>query len=207
MTLVEVAVVLVVLLVIAVSASLLLPRLSKATGGPRNRCGSNLKQVALASRLWAGDHDELFPWQVTTNRGGTLELGESTNTWKQWFAMRRELESPRILFCSSDLERPATIRNFTNPGPPASYVINFSAAPNLTNGVLSSDRNLLRDGKRLRAGLHEVGVQSKVKWDTDIHRSVGNLAFTDGSVRQTTSDSLQQAFRNSPLSTNRLVIP
>ncbi len=46
------------------------------------RCVSNLKQIGLAARLWANDHNDVFP--------------------PDFISMKDELGSPRILFCPAD---------------------------------------------------------------------------------------------------------
>ena len=56
---------LVVIAVIAVLAALLLPSLSKAKErGKSIRCVSNLRQLAIAATLYAGDNEDTLPWSV-----------------------------------------------------------------------------------------------------------------------------------------------
>jgi len=50
-------------------------------------CVNNLKQIGLAARLWANDHNDVFP--------------------PDFISMRDELNTPKILFCPGD---PAAIR-------------------------------------------------------------------------------------------------
>ena len=40
----------------------------------RITCVNNLKQIGLAFRTWEIDHDGQFPFNVSTNAGGTVEL-------------------------------------------------------------------------------------------------------------------------------------
>jgi len=74
-------------------------------------CGNNLKQIALALRVWAGDHENKFPWNVSTNTGGTKELvgldqnGFDTNAWVHFQAMSNELETPKALVCPNDTSK------------------------------------------------------------------------------------------------------
>jgi hypothetical protein len=35
---------------------------------------TNLKQVGLAFRVWAVDHDDQYPFNLSTNAGGSREL-------------------------------------------------------------------------------------------------------------------------------------
>jgi hypothetical protein len=45
-------------------------------------CVNNMKQIGLAARLWANDHNDVFP--------------------PDFFSMKEELNSPKILFCPGD---------------------------------------------------------------------------------------------------------
>lgn len=71
-------------------------------------CGNNLKQIGLAFRIWAIDNDDKFPFQVSTNRGGTLECcdrrpdGFEKNPVPQYQGIAQELMFPAILHCPAD---------------------------------------------------------------------------------------------------------
>jgi len=71
-------------------------------------CVNNLKQIGIAFRIWEGDHDDQFPFNASTNVGGTRELcaigkdGFDANTWLHFQVMSNELNSPVVLICPQD---------------------------------------------------------------------------------------------------------
>ena len=71
-------------------------------------CIDNLKQIGLALRLWAMDHDGDFPFNAATNRGGTKEIcspssdGFDRNAFVHFMVMSNELKTPKLLVCPGD---------------------------------------------------------------------------------------------------------
>lgn len=77
-------------------------------------CINNLKQISLAFGLWAAGHDKRFPFNVSTNDGGTMELcSRGTGQFDQsafliFKHMSNALANPKILVCPADwLAKPA----------------------------------------------------------------------------------------------------
>lgn len=74
----------------------------------RISCVNNLKQIGLSVRIWCGDHNEQFPWNVSTNAGGTRELcatnadGLDSNSFLHFEIVSNELATPKTLICPSD---------------------------------------------------------------------------------------------------------
>jgi prepilin-type processing-associated H-X9-DG protein len=95
--------------IVAILAALLLPALAAAKQKAQQiNCVSNLKQVGLAFRIWEGDNNDQFPFNVSTNKGGTFELcdlgenGLDRNSWLHFQVMSNELATPKILVCPND---------------------------------------------------------------------------------------------------------
>ena len=87
-------------------------------GGRRENyryCVNNLQQIGLSFRTWALDNDGQFPFNVSTNAGGTMEFcapggdGFDGNAVLHFQVMSNELSTTRILVCPRDWTRkPAT---------------------------------------------------------------------------------------------------
>jgi hypothetical protein len=71
-------------------------------------CINHLKMIGVALRTWAIDNDGNFPFNVSTNKGGTKELcspgsdGFDRNAFLHFMVMSNELSTPWILICPAD---------------------------------------------------------------------------------------------------------
>lgn len=89
--------------------AMLLPALSRAKARAQSiNCVNNMKQIGLAFRTWEIDHQDQFPFNVSTNQGGTMELcalgpdAFDKNGFLHLQVLSNELASTRILICVAD---------------------------------------------------------------------------------------------------------
>jgi len=177
----------------------------------RSNCVSNLKQVGLSLRMWANDQQERFPWAVSTNEGGTLELIGSS-VYPHLLALSNELSSPRVFLCPSDTARMRAMSwdQFTNDTQ-ASYFLGVDATEVQPQMLLSGDRNITTNG--LSAfGLATLTRFTAVGWKrASLHGAYGNVGLADGSAQQMSSAELLRQvgahFTNLNAASVRLAIP
>lgn len=89
--------------------SMLLPALARAKiRAQQINCTNNMKQIGLAFKVWAIDHNDQFPFNVSTNAGGTKELcqltadGTDKNGYLHLLVLSNELSTTKILVCPAD---------------------------------------------------------------------------------------------------------
>ncbi len=210
LTLVEV---LVSIVVVALLAAVFIPAFTKARPrAARSNCVSNLKQVALAFRMWSNDHGETFPWSVSTTNGGTLEFAGRPEVFRHYLAISNELLSPRVLKCEGDEKRTKASLwdQLTNDAQHISYFVGLDANETKPQSILSGDRNLTTNGTSAR-GAVSITRSMIVGWSRELHGGFGNLALGDGSAYQSSSAAAQNQFGHSwtnfGASSLRLVIP
>jgi|GEM_PF-1580226 len=206
-TLPELAIVLVVIVVLALLAIPAIQARARARAKVnRIKCVNNLKNVGLALRIFSTDNNGAWPWQVSTNDGGSKEFLQNPSlAWPHFQALSNELSTPRIARCPNDLTgiQPATFRNATNNSA-FSYFLGLDASEEFPETILGGDSNLELDGQRLRSTLVTLRTNANLRFDnTRVNTGqndpwhatpdTGNILFGDGSVQQVTSARLRLA--------------
>jgi len=206
LTLVEVLVVIAVLIMLA---AVLCPPLAE----PRARrqriwCVNNLKQIGLATRVWGSDHGDKYPWSIPGTNGGTMEFVAGPNAWRHFQVMSNELSTPKVLLCPADDDtRTVAATNFNSlNNSNISYFVGLDSTETDPQGMLFGDRNIT-NGTPIKNGILELTANQPAGWTDEIHRKVGNITLSDGSVQQITRTGLRNAVENSGAVTNRLQMP
>jgi prepilin-type N-terminal cleavage/methylation domain-containing protein len=210
---------LVVVVVIAILAALLLPALSKAKAKAMLiTCNGHLKNVGLAHRIFATDHEDLFPWERSrahaTNRinfPDLTALSPADQVLRIYQSLSNELSTPKIIVCPADVRNEANdwLKLTTNN---TSYFVGLSARETLPQTIMAGDRNLVMGGKEL-IGRVELKSGVDARWDKTVHRFQGNVTMGDGSVQHLYSGrtlsiySLKEALENTSVETNIFLIP
>jgi hypothetical protein len=206
---------LIVMATLCLLGLLLLPSGRGCKGkAPVTACGSQLKQMALAQVVWAGDHEftNAFLARISTNLGGFREL-LSPGTLAQFYrTLSNELVNPRILACPSDKKRKPADNFASLTTNHLSYFLNMDAKPGSENAenVLHGDRHVAFT-PAMRGQLVTVTSNLSLGWmiaKNVGHGSIGNIALADGSVLKTTDRDLAVYLLSpSRASTHRLLFP
>ena len=76
-----------------------------------NQSANHLLQIGVAFRLWEGNHNGQYPWNVSVTNGGVKELcqtgtdGFEKNPAAVFMVMSNELSTTRILVCANDPDK------------------------------------------------------------------------------------------------------
>ena len=197
---------LIVLVTVFLAGIFLLERMARTNcRSPRINCTSNLKQVGLAFRIWANDHEDKYPMAVSITNSGSLEYIETGEVYRHFQVMSNEVISPKILICSSDSarKRATNFNRFDNKN--LSYFVGVDADESKPNMILSGDRNIT-GGVSTNGYLFAFTPNSTVGWSQALHNDGGNIGLADGSVQQANATTLQKQIRG-VTNAFRLAIP
>ena len=215
---------LLVLFVIGVLGLILLPM-----GGPRrivaysSQCLNNQKYLSLGFNVWRNDHNGKFPWQISTNNGGTMESIATGKASSRFTAELGEIESIlyknplKVFMCPADkIKCPATdAAAFSDDN--VSYFVNVDSDANQTNTILLGDRLLDANGKPVPPGIFKYSKGDTVTWNPELHQgkgwfdnrgsSFGILSFVDGRAAMVRPSDLTSVFEKQSSTMSRLTVP
>ena len=194
------------LAVIVLVAVLFLPALSHRHPKPlRIMCVSNLKNVGLAFRIFATDHNDKFPGAILSSNVTDLA---SIRIESILTMLSNELSTPKLLHCPADKKRKEAPSFQNLIAQNISYFVSLSSDETRPQSLLAGDRNMLADGKPA-SKLLPLTTNTALSWSKEMHVEQGNIAMGDGSVQQMSNSRLQQSLRDAleGVSTDHLLFP
>jgi len=201
---------LVVIGIIIILAALLLPALGRAKESARRvKCLSNLKQVSLALKVFAQEHEGHYPWHIIPEEGGTYGPF-AMEAWRNFGSASNEIDTPKVLICPSDRETKDNVQNWgngpdglvnpANRGSALSYFVGLDAYEIVPLTMMVGDRHLeggtigncasVSPSPGIPAMLLSAG-NPDIRWGSGVHGRVGSIAHSDGSAVMTRIGDLQ----------------
>ena len=193
--------------VLAIAAIVILPFFAKTKSHPpRFKCINNLKNIGLAYRIWATDNNENFPFQLSTNQGGTREL--PSDIVFQLQTLSNELSTPKILVCPVSPKESAT--NWTTLSKSnISYFIGICAAQSNPYSILGGDEGFSLNGALATNPLIRITSKDKPEYPKQFHTGGDGavILFADGSVQTIKNKEWPALLKRDPTFTNVFLLP
>ncbi len=197
--------VVVLMLIVLIFGGMLIPAVPREKAkAPRIKCVNNLKNVALAFRIFATDHDGKFHGVLLASNVTDLS---SIRIEDVFGAVTNEL-LPQVLHCPADRERKAAVSFGGFSLENISYFTSLTSDETRPQSFLAGDRNVLVDGK-LASRLLPLTTNVVLSWSKEMHDEQGDVAMGDGSVQQMSSRRLRESVRDAldGVATDYLVFP
>ncbi|HEY2951004.1 MAG TPA: type II secretion system protein, partial [Verrucomicrobiae bacterium] len=155
----------------------------------------------------ANDNGDKFPWEVSTNDGGSREFIGLRQTFRHFQAASDQIGTPKVVVCEKDSGRTAAMDWGPSFGTNnLSYFVGLDAMQTNAQMILSGDRNLTVNGKSF-SGVVSLSTNSMAGWARFIHGGFGNVGLADGSVQQVSPNALRLQVQNAGQQTFRIEFP
>jgi competence protein ComGC len=206
MTLIEI---ICVIVTFGMLVALFLPMLARPRRHTTDmRCRYNLKNIGLAYRIWAVDNNDLFPFEVSTNKGGSLEM--SNDLAAQFLVLSNEIFTPKTLICPRDYALRVEATNWDSLGPQnISFFVGLDGSQTNVDSILSGDTGFTINGGQAPPGIQRLTATARIEYPKDLHTKPDavNICMGDGSVPQTSAKKLPQLLAKSHVAINRFILP
>jgi len=147
-------------------------------------CVNNLKNVYLAFQVFSLDNNDRFPFEISTNVGGTLEL--RSNIVAQFRGLSNELVIPFTIVCPERIPPMTVAREFTQlSNTNIGYFLNLSATRFRMNQILSGDTGFSLEGRAAVPGQSTILTNPIFRYRTNLHENKRSPAYvlSDVSVK------------------------
>lgn len=196
-----------VVAVIGVIAMMLVPSVVRTKNkAQRIACVGYLKNIGLAFRIFATDHQNLYPMRVSTNAGGTMEFNAKPfSAYRHVQVLSNELSTPKTLVCRADNRHFAkTWLALKNSN--LSYFVGLDATETNATSLLAGDHAITNSSRSI-GGLLDLKPSRQAGWKNKPHSRSGNVALGDGSVQQLSSKQLDEFLNQTGNLKNRIALP
>jgi hypothetical protein len=169
----------------------------------RVACCNNLRQIGMAFKAWALDHNDCYPMGMECTNFWGMERSRERPAAAYFGVMANELGHPLFLVCPADPGRSVATNFGRLSNSNLSYFVGVDVRDENPQMFLSGDRNLTTNGVALSGGrVYTLATNGVIGWTGQMHKNEGNVLVDDGSVQQGTSVAPGVVF-----GTNRIAVP
>ena len=175
-------------------------------------CAQNLKQVGMAINVFAVDHNDQFPMQISVTNGGSMEFVGTGSPALHFQTVSNYLsDNWGLLLCPADDSKQRASNHAVISDRNISYFLGMDATYGSPSIILDGDRNLGTPVRPVKPGLFSLTTNATVSWTREMHGKGatvmgGNVLFADGHV-EWSARNLPEVTQRQNLATNRLAFP